>query len=34
MTEHQQQSEWNVAEWHGQTLVDRRGEKIRKLQDV
>jgi PRC-barrel domain len=34
MTEHQQQSEWNVAEWHVKTLVDRDGEKIGKLQGV
>jgi sporulation protein YlmC with PRC-barrel domain len=34
MTEHQQTSEWNVAEWHGKMLVDRDGEKIGKLQDV
>ena len=34
MTEHQQQSDWNVAEWHGKMLVDRYGEKIGKLQDV
>jgi PRC-barrel domain len=34
MTEHQQDSEWSVAEWHGKMLVDRNGEKIGKLQDV
>ncbi len=34
MPEHPQQSEWNVADWHGKTLVDRNGEKIGKLQDV
>ena len=34
MPEHPQQSEWNVAEWHGKMLVDRNGEKIGKLQDV
>ena len=34
MTEHQQDAEWNVAEWHGKMLVDRNGEKIGKLQDV
>ncbi len=34
MTEHQRDSEWNVAEWHGKMLVDRNGEKIGKLQDV
>jgi hypothetical protein len=34
MTEHQRDSEWNVAEWHGKMLIDRDGEKIGKLQDV
>ena len=34
MTEHQQDAEWNVAEWHGKMLVDRDGERIGKLQDV
>jgi len=34
MTEHPQDSEWNVAEWHGKMLLDRDGEKIGKLQDV
>jgi hypothetical protein len=34
MTERQQDSEWNVAEWHGKVLLDRNGEKIGKLQDV
>jgi PRC-barrel domain len=34
MNERQQQSEWNVAEWHGKMLVDGHGEKIGKLQDV
>jgi uncharacterized protein YrrD len=34
MAEHQRDSEWNVAEWHGKLLVDRNGEKIGKLQDV
>ena len=34
MPEHQQQSEWNAAEWHGKMLVDRDGERIGKLQDV
>src|SRR5437588_11498738 len=34
MTEHQGQSEWNVAEWHGKKLFDRNGERIGKLQDV
>lgn len=30
----QQEAEWNVAQWHGKTLIDRDGEKIGKLQDV
>jgi sporulation protein YlmC with PRC-barrel domain len=34
VTEHQRDAQWNVAEWHGKTLVDRNGEKIGKLQDV
>lgn len=34
MTEHQENAEWNVADWHGKMLVDRNGEKIGKLQDV
>ena len=34
MTEHRQDPEWNVAEWHGKMLVDRNGETIGKLQDV
>jgi uncharacterized protein YrrD len=34
MTEHQQDAEWNVAEWHSKMLIDRDGEKIGKLQDV
>jgi hypothetical protein len=34
MTEHQRDSEWDVAQWHGKMLVDRDGEKIGKLQDV
>ena len=34
MTEHQRESEWNVADWHGEMLVDRNGAKIGKLQDV
>ena len=28
------QAKANVAEWHGKTLIDRKGEKIGKLQDV
>ena len=34
MTEHERDSEWNVADWHGKVLLDRHGEKIGKLQDV
>jgi len=34
MTDDQQEAEWNVAEWHGKTLLDHDGEKIGKLQDV
>jgi hypothetical protein len=34
MAEHQQDAEWNVAEWHGKTLIDCDGEKIGKLEDV
>src|SRR5487761_1688359 len=34
MTEDQDRAKWNVAEWHGKMLVDRKGEKIGKLQDV
>ncbi len=34
MSEHQRDSEWNIAEWHGKMLIDRDGQKIGKLQDV
>jgi sporulation protein YlmC with PRC-barrel domain len=34
MTEHQQEAEWNVAEWHGKMLIDRDGERIGKLEGV
>jgi sporulation protein YlmC with PRC-barrel domain len=34
MNDQQPEAEWNVAEWHGKTLVDCDGEKIGKLQDV
>jgi len=34
MTEHQEQAQWSVADWHGKTLIDRDGERIGKLQDV
>jgi hypothetical protein len=27
-------AQWNVADWHGKTLVDVNGEKIGKLEDV
>jgi hypothetical protein len=33
-TEHQQDAEWSVAEWHGRMLVDLDGGRIGKLQDV
>ena len=28
VAEHQEEAEWNVAEWHGRMLVDRNGERI------
>lgn len=34
MTDDQPIPEYNVAEWHGKTLVDAEGEKIGKLEDV
>jgi sporulation protein YlmC with PRC-barrel domain len=34
VTEHQENAQWNAAEWHGKMLVDRDGERIGKLQDV
>jgi sporulation protein YlmC with PRC-barrel domain len=34
MNDPQPEAEWNVAEWHGKTLVDRDGEKIGKLEEV
>jgi sporulation protein YlmC with PRC-barrel domain len=34
MTDDQQVPEWNVAEWHGKTIVDAEGKKIGKLEDV
>lgn len=34
MNEPPQDAEWNVAEWHGKTLVDVDGEKIGNLEDV
>jgi hypothetical protein len=33
MTDHPQDANWNVAEWHGK-MLDRDGERIGKLQDV
>jgi hypothetical protein len=29
-----EESQWNVSEWHGRTLVDLDGDKIGKLEDV
>lgn len=34
MTQHEGPASWNVAEWHGKTLIDCNGEKIGKLEDV
>src|SRR5690242_1199615 len=34
MTEHQDETRWNVAEWHGKMLVDRDGQRIGKLEEV
>jgi uncharacterized protein YrrD len=34
MADHEQDADWNVAEWHGKIPVDRDGESIGKLQDV
>lgn len=34
MTDDEQATEWNVADWHGKMLLDHDGEKIGKLQDV
>ena len=34
MTDDPDRAKWNVAEWHGKMLLDRKGEKIGKLQDV
>jgi PRC-barrel domain len=34
VTEHQEDAEWNIAEWQGKQLVDRDGEKIGKLEAV
>jgi hypothetical protein len=34
MSDHQENANWNIAEWHGKMLIDHDGEKIGKLQDV
>jgi len=34
MADDSSNANWNVAEWHGKTLLDRNGEKIGKLEDV
>ena len=34
MTEQQEHANWNAAEWRGEMLFDRGGEKIGKLQEV
>src|SRR6202046_620124 len=34
MADQQENANWNAAEWQGEMLVDRDGEKIGKLQDV
>jgi sporulation protein YlmC with PRC-barrel domain len=34
MNQHQQETEWNLADWHGKLLVNLNGAKIGKLQDV
>jgi len=34
MSDDEPVAEWNVAEWHGKTIVDPDGEKIGKLEDV
>jgi len=34
MTEHEERADWNVADWHGKTMLDREGEKIGRLLDV
>ncbi|SRR5579884_34279 len=34
MADEEQRADWNVAEWHGQMLIDRDGERIGKLEDV
>ncbi len=34
MAERREEATWNIAAWHGKTLVDRDGERIGKLEDV
>ncbi|MGA9776452.1 MAG: PRC-barrel domain-containing protein [Candidatus Dormiibacterota bacterium] len=34
MAEEKEEATWNIAAWHGKTLVDRDGERIGKLEDV
>jgi len=34
MSEHQRDSEWSIADWHGKMLIDRDGDRIGRLQDV
>jgi hypothetical protein len=34
MPENQQDTNWNISNWHGKMLIDRDGETIGKLQDV
>ncbi|MDA8395311.1 MAG: PRC-barrel domain-containing protein [Candidatus Dormibacteraeota bacterium] len=34
MAEEREEATWNIAAWHGKTLVDRDGERIGKLEDV
>ncbi len=34
MAEEREEANWNIAAWHGKTLVDRDGERIGKLEDV
>lgn len=34
MSAQQPEAEWNVADWHGKTIVDRDGQKIGRLVDV
>ena len=34
MTANEGRAQWSAAEWHGKKLIDARGDKIGKLQDV